>query len=518
MDKESFCKIILFFLLIFYFIFLTASKIDLTRVDLGRHLKTGELVFKKEFPLFTNFYSYTHPNFPTINHHWGSGPIFFLIKKFFGFVGLSIFYLMLSLIGFLLCFHLAVKNSNFNFAFIISLLTIPLMAERREIRPEIFSYFFSILFFWILWHYIHNLINFRWLFILPFLQIFWVNLHIYFFLGPFLIAVFLFDRFIAKSKNKKFEIKILILIFLLTVIFSLLNPFGLKGIFYPFNIFKNYGYRIVENQSICFLERLGFIKNPNFFIFKMNFTILFLSFALVLIFNRRSFSSILFILSAVFSTMAWLAIRNFSIFGFFTLPIISYNLKSGLSKKFDSFLIKTNWKTVILILVVFIFVCIVIKPTLIFQRYNFGFGLKPDNNSSAEFFKMHNIRGPILNNYDIGGYLIYHLYPDERVFVDNRPEAYPSEFFQKIYIPLQEDEKTWREQDRIYNFNVIFFSHRDMTPWAQKFLIERLNDPDWTPVFADNYAIIFLKRNDLNRPIIENYEVPKNYFKIIEYK
>jgi len=107
---------------------------------------------------------------------------------------------------------------------------------------------------------------------------------------------------------------------------------------------------------------------------------------------------------------------------------------------------------------------LIITPFLIFQSNNFGFGLKKDVNLSAEFFKKEKIQAPIFNNYDIGGYLIYHLFPEEKVFVDNRPEAYPASFFEKIYVSMQNDEKIWRKKDEIYNFNVIFFFYRDYTP------------------------------------------------------
>jgi len=61
----------------------------------------------------------------------------------------------------------------------------------------------------------------------------------------------------------------------------------------------------------------------------------------------------------------------------------------------------------------------------------FGFGLVQGNNQSAQFFIDNNIKGPLFNNYDIGGYLIYHFYPQEKVFTDNRPEAYSVSFFEK---------------------------------------------------------------------------------------
>ena len=123
--------------------------------------------------------------------------------------------------------------------------------------------------------------------------------------------------------------------------------------------------------------------------------------------------------------------------------------------------------------------------------------------------------GPIFNDYDIGGYLLFHLFPKEKVFIDNRPEVYPADFFEKTYIPMQEDETIWEENQQKYGFNAIFFSINDATPWAQKFLIERVKDNEWAPVFVDNYAIIFVKRTEANKGIIEKFEIPKEKFNII---
>jgi len=130
------------------------------------------------------------------------------------------------------------------------------------------------LFFWILWHWQKKKISDKWLFILPVLGIFWVNTHIYFIFGPALIGLFLVDGLIRKKKilNK------LGLILILTSLASLINPFFIKAILEPFNIFKEYGYRIVENQSVWFLDRLGIINNPNLNLFKVAFIVLVLSF------------------------------------------------------------------------------------------------------------------------------------------------------------------------------------------------------------------------------------------------
>ena len=120
----------------------------------------------------------------------------------------------------------------------------------------------------------------------------------------------------------------------------------------------------------------------------------------------------------------------------------------------------------------------------------------------------------MFNNYDIGGYLIYHLYPDTKVFVDNRPEAYPASFLTDVYVPMQESDAKWREIDANQHFNVIFFNWHDYTPAGQTFLITRIRDPEWAPVYVDQFALIFLRRTTENQSIISRYEIPRDRFSV----
>lgn len=516
-DKKKGLQIFILVLLLAWYGLFLVQKIDLTIVDLGRHIKNGEVVLSGDFGILeTNFYSYTEPNFPVVNHHWGSGVIFYIIWKIAGFAGLSFFYFALSLVIFYLFFRIAQKESGFAIAVFLSVLVIPLIAQRTEIRPEIFSYFFLALFFWILWHWDKGRLKTKWLFVLPLLEILWVNTHIYFIFGPVLVGLFLIDR-VGSLWFKKRPIKAsknIALALGLVVLGALANPFGLKGLIYPFNIFREYGYRIIENQSVWFLENLGIISNPNLGLYKLIFTILVLSFVILLIKNRKRFSFVYFILAIIWSVLGWLAIRNFTIFGFFVLPLIAYNLKKsfGQKLKLKSLDAKTTFGFIAITILVITFFTHYQKLPL--AQNEFGFGLKSANNQSAIFFKEQNIKGLIFNNYDIGSYLIFHLYPQEKVFNDNRPEAYSVSFFEDIYISAQNNPQVWQEQDQIYNFNVIYFAYHDATPWAQKFLIERVADDAWAPVFVDDYAIIFLKRNDLNQSIIEKYEISRDRFGI----
>ena len=487
MKKSSASGILIVVLLLLIYGYLLSHKIDLVTADLGRHIKNGEaLITERNFDVIkTNFYSYTEPDFQAVNHHWLSGIIFFVIWKVAGFAGVHIFFIALSLAAFLIFLKIARDKIGIGPAAIATLIAIPLLAERTEIRPEAFSYLFCGIFLMYLLKFSEGKISFKKLLLvlLP-VQILWVNTHIFFFLGFAIAGTFLF------SKNYK---KIALIIFLLGVA-SVANPFGIEGLLEPLTILKEYGYALAENKSIWFLENYG-IWRPNFEIFKFGFGLLAASFVAVLIKKKQTWATLQnFLLAGGISTMTILQSRNLALFGFFLIPAIAQNIFDLKIKNLEEFKKEIRYVAIGLsFFVIFLFVSTNIEH--IFQYWkNFGIGLEKNNSAPMEFFKSQNLKGPIFNNYDIGGYLIFHLFPQEKVFVDNRPEAYSVDFFKKIYIPAQESDEKWRELDTKYKFNSIIFSHRDITPWGQKFLASRLADKSWENVFTDERVIIFKKK------------------------
>lgn len=503
-------------LLIFYGSFLT-HKINLVTADLGRHLKNGELFFQTWHPIATNFYSYTESDFPTLNHHWGAGALFYLIWKASGFTGVQLFVIGLNLAAFLIAFIMARKKAGLAVATFIALPIIPLLAERTEIRPESFSYLLSMLFFWVLLRNREsNSVSLRILFLLPLLELVWVNTHIYFFLGPLIIGAFLVEAFFVselRAVRKKLSLALILVIGA-----ACINPFGLRGVIAPFTIFRNYGYRLVENQTVWFIEKL--IPSPNYVIFKFVFLLLAASFVCVLIFRRKAWRANLrqealvpfLLLAGGVSLMAWLQIRNFALFGFFTLPILAANSGSILRAQLEKYERRLSIAALLMVLIVLLMTLSGGLQSLFPRWQGFGLGVEKRNSASIDFFRNEHIKGPLLNNYDIGGYLIYYLFPDTRVFVDNRPEAYSLDFFRKTYIPLQESEAIWQENLKRYGFNAIIFSYHDATPWGQNFLVARVKDPEWVPVFVDQQVIIFVRNGEQNKGVIERYAIPRERF------
>lgn len=511
-----FQAVVTLFLLSVYGFYL-AQKIDLTAADLGRHLKNGE-VFLKTFSVPNiNLYSYTHPDYPFINHHWGSGVIFYWIERLFGFSGLSVFSILLSLLTFLMFFILAARYGSFRLAAPIALIMLPVLISRHRMRPEIFTYFLSGVFLYALWNYREQRLEFRWLFILPVLQALWVNLHIYFFIGIGITAVFFFESclrwLLTKEGQAKESARQLGLIQMLILLASCVNPYGIVGVLYPVQILNEYGYPVLENRSVGSLinSRVEFLPLTYF---KIAFGLLWVSWVYAMVQVRRYCSLGNLILALAVSVAALLAIRNFALFGYFALPLTAVNLKDlkiipkSMQARSKLFLCG--------VMLIVLLGLVSVKPVYFLSgnQRTWGFGLAKGVEVSAEFFRRENIKGRIFNNYDVGSYLIYYLYPDHRVFVDNRPEAYPESFFRDLYVPMQLDETKWQSVDDLYRFNVIFFHHRDITPWGQPFIVRRVFDPMWAPVYLDDNVIILLKRYGPNQSTIAKYEIPKE--KVLE--
>ncbi len=509
-------KFVLFVLLLFWSGIFLSHKIDLTTADLGRHIRNGDILLNgsasgRSGILNTNFYSYTMPEKEFANHHWLSGVYYYLVQTSFGFQGQSVFYVLFALGSITLFFDVARRKSNFWIAFTTGIIVLPLVVKRAEVRPEVFTLFLTAVFFWLLSTRL-VIKNDKWIFVLPLLMLLWVNLHIGFVFGFLVLGAFGLQQVILLSAKKQNHFTRIFIVSVLCLLAACINPHFINGLVYPFNIFKDYGYLIVENQSIGFLERLNFTQGQHFILYRIVVLILAFSIAAAGIRNWRKINIPFVVLTLISGGMAYTGIRNFPLFALFVLPAISYHLYLLKPKEMEVSMKQMIWTAGFVIV---IFALVLQNQTRLSKQNVLGWGLQPDNNKSAEFVKENKIKGPIFNNYDTGGYLIYHLYP-EKVFVDNRPEAYTTKFFREEYIKPQEDDKKFRELGNKYKFNVIFFSHRDYTPWAQAFLVRMTKDKEWAPVYVDNYNIIFLKRNSRNNDLVKKYELSEDKFRVTE--
>lgn len=468
-------------------------KVNAINQDLGRHLLLGKIILQTHNVPTTNLFSYTYPNFPFINHHWFSEVIFYLIFNISGYNGLLILSIAIVLTAFFLIFLFSSKRTSLISLCLVSLLYLRVLFERTELRPEIFSFLFLSIFIVILYKYKEKFTKL--IFILPLIELLWVNIHIYFFIGIAVFGLFWID-FLVSHRKKIFQspAKILSLIFILTIAVTLFNPNFISGALYPFRVFGNYGYQIEENQNIFFLWNLFQKATVPYLV-----AAIFLLFS-VLILKIKNTKLIDWFLAVFFSVLSIVAVRNFPLFVFGTIFISAKCLSLFFENKIF------NKKTVNILPIVIIFITLW-QITQIFNPLKFGFGEYSEVKNGADFFLQNNLKGPIFNNFNIGSYLDYRFYPKEKVFVDGRPEAYPADFFKNIYVPMQENPRFFEEIDKKYKFQTIFFSHTDQTPWSAIFLRGIANNKNWKMIYLDNFVVIFQKKAINNIPFtLREYE------------
>ena len=140
------------------------------------------------------------------------------------------------------------------------------------------------------------------------------------------------------------------------------------------------------------------------------------------------------------------------------------------------------------------------------------FGLKVSRSAQngTDFIKINNIQGPVFNNFDIGSYLVWQLYPNQKVFVEGRPEAYPVGFLKIFINQCNATKRFGRKCLKNTVSTMYFFAHTDMTEWGEEFLTRISKDKEWPMVFLNDSAVVFLKNADLNRPIIDKHKITED--------
>jgi hypothetical protein len=503
LDKAKHCALLLTVSLFATLFFV--QKTNFMASDLGRHLTNGKVVLATKQPISTNLYSYTHPEQPFIAHHWGFGVLALGVYKLAGFAGLTIVNAALFFVAITLLLSYVSARLGWPYTLLGYAVTLPLLTYRTEIRPETLSMLFCVLALYSLTSRMR----------LPYkvllsvvLQAVWVNVHVFFVFGPILSVVYLVSR-IRLGLYREVYITLVVLVGQLLA--TLVNPYGLRGAVYPLHILTDYGYRVAENQTPFLLLRVA--PGPVYYqlLAAGALVVVLLALTYTTAFKQRLFFTLATIM---FLAGSLKMVRIMPYFGLFALVSVAY-AGHALTLAYGQRLRQLLTKPLVLTALggAGCVVSLVLGASNLYNPFNnFGVGLMPNVANSAKFFTDTKLQGPIFNNYDAGGYLIFYLYPHHKVFVDNRPEAYPSSFFSTEYVPMQEQDEVWAKVSSTYNFNVIYFYRRDYTPWAQPFLIARLKDPAWAPVYVDDYALILVKRHPSNATVIQEHELPQALF------
>lgn len=518
-------------LLFFNFSFLFKTDLSFSQ-DLGRHIKSGQIILETGQVARVNQFSYTYPDYPFINHHWLFQVIVALADQSIGIDAFLWVKILILLTASFLTLKVIPKDRQ---VWILSLgfIFFHILRERTELRPEIFSFLFTSITLYILFKFyervqsaecrvenggsshirsnniLRGVYDEKFILLLPLIQLIWTNIHIYFPMGLILQSLFL-TVFVLRKEYQ--AAKTLSLTLALSLLVTLINPNFISGALYPFQILRGYGYTIAENQTMFLLESLNF-ANPNFLFVKLGLILGVLG-ILGSIFKKK-FDRLLYILIGLGSGFALLNTRSFPYLVFLSFPALVRLLPS---LKSNSWWMMGNVLIGLLLLGESLFYL-----SGDYYRYK-DEGLKVElkteqpGKKALDFILEKDLPQPIFNNFDIGSYITYRAYPKYKVFVDGRPEAYPADFFRQTYIPIQNDPKLFESEASKIGIKTVIFSITDQTPWAAQFFKNMHQNADWRMVYLDDAIVVYIKSSEVEKLELKSLDLKNLKVKDYNFK
>lgn len=489
--KDTLFFLILFILTSLFFIFKIADD------DTWWHLALGKyIIATRHIPRLDIFSYTTAPHKPWLIIAWLFEPLFYAVYFLFGINGLIIIKSLIA--AFCICVlymrsRLYYKG-NQPLVLIFLIFAAFAMRERFLARPETFGFLFLSLHFLFLDLYIQR----KTAFIIPLLinQILWVNFHASFVLGVIIpliyLAGFILERKDGKELNKPTYAAIAL--FLSTWI----NPDGLKRTVHIFNMFFNKQLYMVREclplAPISYLSLKG----------------LFVIIAFILLIKsvkKKQFSLTLIII--VFGYLGLKSYRLFNIFMLSFIPLCPFYLFKYTNKSSFSFFENNQRQGRMAVIGV---ACILVIAA-IFGRPSWGLGLQKFvfPQKAVAFLEKEDLLGKtggrIFNTINFGGYLIWKLYPKQKVFIDNRVELYFGRPLE-TYLEVATNNSLWSEVVNKYNIGVaiVRYPHFDRYSRLYNDTSAMFSRKEWALVYFDDTAIIYIRKNSRNEPLINKLQ------------
>lgn len=464
--------------------------------DTWWHLRAGEWMLDHGRILTQDPFSWTRLGRPWIDHSWLAEISMYALWRTAGFGGLNLAVAAIVTLAFVFV-YLQTEGSVYlrTFAVLLGALA---SGVHWLLRPEVVSLLLTAGFAYVLHRFRWTGINRLW--ILPPAMVAWANLHAGFMAGFLLIGGTLIG--LAGSRPLGLsgpgtvggrEVRWLAVAGLACAAAALLNPYGWRLLVYPF-----------QTASIPALGQ--FIQewaSPDFHLATTQpFACLLLAtFAAVGLSERRIDLGDL-ALFAGFAYLALVATRNIALFALIAPPILTRHAAPALASVAERRpalapildgrspagptpprLARLNWGLLIIIV-----------------GFAVARGLAATHVTTAELAARNGLPaaavdavgralppGRMFNTYDWGGYLIWRLYPDQRVYIDGRADLYGDAFVRQ-YFGMISGQDDWRRALAGADVRTVLIN--TAAPLAD--LLGR--EPGWTRRYRDSIASVFVRK------------------------
>ncbi len=134
---------------------------------------------------------------------------------------------------------------------------------------------------------------------------------------------------------------------------------------------------------------------------------------------------------------------------------------------------------------------------------------------AADFIRENNLQGNMYNPAYWGGYLMWKLAPDRKVFSDGRVLDYSigrqSLSISRATATPVGGAPAWKAMLEGYRVAYIVTPYCSLSGGIIPLFYALLNDSEWQPVFSDYNSVIFLKKGPTNGDILSKFALSKEY-------
>lgn len=417
---------------------------DVVNLDFGWHLKTGEVIAATGSIPKVDVFSYVAEGNPWLDSHWLFQLLLHGSHSLAGIRGVVLLRVGVAVLTFSLLLATRYRREYFALSLIVGLLALFVAFQRFLLRPELLTLCFLAATFYL----IENLPRHRRLSLLalPAVQVAWNNVHGLHVLGPVFLLLHLLgdllqDRLVRALPRfpappdlvREWRPRIAVTAACWAAL--LVNANGLAGIVYPYEIFGE----LVALPTV--FSHLGELQSP-FGLVGVPFPHPAVCYKLLLLLSLLALLGQLGRLRlahllpyAAFLFLSTLALRNMSLFAIVATPVTIRNLYgvADFVARRRARPLAVAPALVMLQSLAFVglsaWIGARVADDSLYDRlgYRRRFGAQVSDTfpvEAARYLRERGLQGRLFNNPEIGGYLIWQLYPRHQVALDGRWEVY----------------------------------------------------------------------------------------------
>jgi hypothetical protein len=474
----------------------------------GWHIRNGQLMLQTHSITRVDPFSATMSGQPWYAWEWLYDILIAVIHHVLGLNGVVFYTAAVMAATFVLVFHLTMRRGgSLPITFFILMLSVGASAIHFLARPHVLSWLFTVIWFELLDSaaYATEPDNERRLFFLPLLMLLWVNLHGGFLLGFALLGVYLVGggaRYLNSPGQREAIgnwLKRLGLVSVLSFLASFINPYGYK---LHLHIYRYLSDRFLMNSVSEFLSPDFHGAAQQCFAAVLLMTIVALASAR----RKPQPAHLLVILLACYSGLY--ASRNLPVSSLLltllVAPLLSETIATagenaemapwlrellsrlhGFGMRMEKLDLRFQghlW--LVLVFGLGLWACMHGGRLGSTQLINAYFDDKRFPVEAAEVLAKRDIREPIFCPDQWGGFLIYRLYPQTKVLVDDRHDLYGDQFF-KDYLKVIFVQADWNK--------VLDEKHVDWILVQKESSLGTIlgQTPGWKLILVDGTAVLF---------------------------